>query len=125
MCLYCLVEFVDEFLMVVVDLTCGVAVNKAKGNPALKVAGVTAFTFEELSRATNSFDEKNQIGQGGYGKVYVGDLKDGRQRVAIKRASRAPFKAPMSFTPRLSYSAVYIIATCVALWGTVTTWGSR
>jgi serine/threonine protein kinase len=75
-----------------------VAVNKAKGcNPALKVAGVTAFTFEELSRATNSFDEKNQIGQGGYGKVYVGDLKDGRQRVAIKRAEPGSLQGANEF----------------------------
>lgn len=63
-----------------------VAVNKAKRNPALKVAGVTFFTFVELSRATSNFDDKNQIGRGGYSKVYVGDLEGGKQRVAIKRA---------------------------------------
>ena len=62
------------------------AVSKVKKNPALKVAGVIAFTFEELSRATNNFDERNLIGQGGYGKVYVGNVKEVKHRVAIKRS---------------------------------------
>jgi len=54
-------------------------------NPALKVAGVRAFTREELAAATDSFSEERQIGQGGYGKVFVGTLQDGKQ-VAIKVA---------------------------------------
>lgn len=74
-----------------------VAVTKAKSNPALKVSGVIAFTFEELSRATSNFDDKNLLGQGGYGKVYVGDLKDGKQRVAIKRAEPGSLQGAHEF----------------------------
>ena len=54
-------------------------------NSKLKVAGVKAFTYEELAEATDNFSERHQIGQGGYGTVYVGKLHDGRQ-VAIKCA---------------------------------------
>lgn len=54
-------------------------------NSKLKVAGVKAFTYEELAEATDNFSERQQIGQGGYGTVYVGKLHDGRQ-VAIKCA---------------------------------------
>lgn len=68
-----------------------------KRNPDLKVAGVTAFSFEELSQATNNFSDENQIGQGGYGKVYVGDLKDGKQRVAIKRAEQGSLQGAHEF----------------------------
>lgn len=71
--------------------------NRMKRNPDLKVAGVTAFSFEELSQATNNFSDENQIGQGGYGKVYVGDLKDGKQRVAIKRAEQGSLQGAHEF----------------------------
>ncbi|XP_075497231.1 LEAF RUST 10 DISEASE-RESISTANCE LOCUS RECEPTOR-LIKE PROTEIN KINASE-like 1.5 [Primulina tabacum] len=41
------------------------------------------FTFEELDSATNCFDPKRKIGDGGFGAVYLGQLQDGRL-VAVK-----------------------------------------
>ncbi|XP_073050161.1 LEAF RUST 10 DISEASE-RESISTANCEUS RECEPTOR-LIKE PROTEIN KINASE-like 1.5 [Primulina eburnea] len=41
------------------------------------------FTFEELDSATNCFDPKRKIGDGGFGSVYLGQLQDGRL-VAVK-----------------------------------------
>ncbi|KMT19143.1 hypothetical protein BVRB_1g015390 [Beta vulgaris subsp. vulgaris] len=51
--------------------------------PQLK--GARWFSYDELKKCTTSFSERNQIGSGGYGKVYKGVLTDGQQ-VAIKRA---------------------------------------
>ncbi|XP_010512057.1 PREDICTED: LEAF RUST 10 DISEASE-RESISTANCE LOCUS RECEPTOR-LIKE PROTEIN KINASE-like 1.5 [Camelina sativa] len=41
------------------------------------------FTFEELETATNKFDPKRKIGDGGFGSVYLGQLSDG-QLLAVK-----------------------------------------
>ncbi|KAL1187791.1 LEAF RUST 10 DISEASE-RESISTANCE LOCUS RECEPTOR-LIKE PROTEIN KINASE-like 1.5 [Cardamine amara subsp. amara] len=41
------------------------------------------FTFEELESATNKFDPKRKIGDGGFGSVYLGQLSDG-QLLAVK-----------------------------------------
>ncbi|KAJ4769536.1 Leucine-rich repeat protein kinase family protein [Rhynchospora pubera] len=49
--------------------------------PQLK--GIRCFTFEELKKCSGYFSENNEIGEGGYGKVYKGYLTDG-VAVAIK-----------------------------------------
>ncbi|XP_010552604.1 PREDICTED: LEAF RUST 10 DISEASE-RESISTANCE LOCUS RECEPTOR-LIKE PROTEIN KINASE-like 1.5 [Tarenaya hassleriana] len=41
------------------------------------------FTYEELESATNKFDPKRKIGDGGFGSVYLCHLRDG-QLVAVK-----------------------------------------
>jgi serine/threonine protein kinase/Leucine-rich repeat (LRR) protein len=71
--------------------------NRAKRNPDLKVTGVKAFTFEELAQATDNFSEKKQIGQGGYGKVYMGIINDGKKQVAIKRAEEGSLQGAHEF----------------------------
>lgn len=45
------------------------------------------FTYEELETATNRFDLKRKIGDGGFGSVFLGQLYDGRI-VAIKHLHR-------------------------------------
>ncbi|KAG0585808.1 hypothetical protein KC19_2G040800 [Ceratodon purpureus] len=48
--------------------------------------GVQRFTIIELINATNGFDKAHEIGEGGFGKVFVGNFPDGRV-LAIKRAA--------------------------------------
>lgn len=45
------------------------------------------FTSAEVERATNRFDERRVIGEGGFGRVYEGTLEDGL-RVAVKVLKR-------------------------------------
>ncbi|KAL0422172.1 UNVERIFIED_CONTAM: putative leucine-rich repeat receptor-like protein kinase [Sesamum latifolium] len=64
------------------------------GVPQLK--GAKCFSFEELKRSTNNFSETNEIGSGGYGKVYRGILSNG-QLVAIKRAQQGSMQGGLEF----------------------------
>ncbi|XP_008245239.2 PREDICTED: probable leucine-rich repeat receptor-like protein kinase At5g49770 [Prunus mume] len=64
------------------------------GAPQLK--GARCFSFDELKKCTNNFSDSNEIGSGGYGKVYRGMLSDG-QMVAIKRAQQGSMQGGLEF----------------------------
>ncbi|KAL5991441.1 hypothetical protein ACLOJK_012350 [Asimina triloba] len=62
--------------------------------PQLK--GARWFSYQELKKSTNNFSEMNEIGSGGYGKVYKGTLPD-NQMVAIKRAQQGSMQGALEF----------------------------
>ncbi|KAG8368958.1 hypothetical protein BUALT_Bualt15G0100400 [Buddleja alternifolia] len=64
------------------------------GVPQLK--GARSFSFEELKKGTNNFSETNDVGSGGYGKVYRGTLSN-RQLVAVKRAQPGSMQGGLEF----------------------------
>uniref|UniRef100_A0A0D9WT79 Protein kinase domain-containing protein n=1 Tax=Leersia perrieri TaxID=77586 RepID=A0A0D9WT79_9ORYZ len=47
---------------------------------------ITRYSYKELAKATQNFDQSNKIGEGGFGPVYKGTLKDGTD-VAVKLLS--------------------------------------
>eukprot|EP01018_Ginkgo_biloba_P022824 Gb_36292 [translate_table: standard] len=49
-----------------------------------EMANLSVFSYQQLEEATNYFDEKRELGDGGFGSVYLGQLQDGRT-VAVKR----------------------------------------
>ncbi|KAC9417441.1 hypothetical protein E3N88_45870 [Mikania micrantha] len=69
--------------------------DKGSGDrPQLK--GARSFTFEELKACTNNFATAANIGSGGYGMVYRGNLPNG-QLVAIKRAQQGSTQGGLEF----------------------------
>jgi len=50
--------------------------------------GPKRFSFKELAHATNNFNDEEKLGQGGFGGVYRGFLRDLNSFVAVKRVSK-------------------------------------
>ncbi|KAK2639756.1 hypothetical protein Ddye_027551 [Dipteronia dyeriana] len=50
--------------------------------------GPKKFSYDELAIATDNFGEKNKLGEGGFGAVYKGFLRDLNTFVAVKKVSR-------------------------------------
>ncbi|KAJ9563177.1 hypothetical protein OSB04_008337 [Centaurea solstitialis] len=76
------------------------------------------FSLATLVSATNNFSISNKLGQGGFGPVYKGILKDG-QEVAVKRLSESSsqgieeFKNEVTFISRLQHrNLVKILGYC-------------
>ncbi|XP_022766010.1 LEAF RUST 10 DISEASE-RESISTANCE LOCUS RECEPTOR-LIKE PROTEIN KINASE-like 1.2 [Durio zibethinus] len=59
-------------------------------------AGIHLFSYNELEEATNSFDSDMEVGDGGFGTVYYGKLRDGRA-VAVKRLYENNYKRVEQF----------------------------
>lgn len=58
--------------------------------------GVPLFSYTELKEATNNFQESKELGDGGFGTVYHGKLKDGRE-VAVKRLYEKSYRGVEQF----------------------------
>lgn len=71
------------------------ASGEDKGD-APKLKGARLFTLAEMKKATDNFSKSNEIGVGGYGKVYKGVLNTGEE-VAIKRAQASSQQGATEF----------------------------
>ncbi|KAI3433205.1 uncharacterized protein J3R85_007096 [Psidium guajava] len=60
------------------------------------VFSVPIFTNRELEEATNYYDSARELGDGGFGTVYYGKLRDGRE-VAVKRLYEHNFRRVKQF----------------------------
>ncbi|KAJ4961171.1 hypothetical protein NE237_021081 [Protea cynaroides] len=62
--------------------------------------GVQMFSYNELEEATNNFHSNEELGDGGFGTVYHGKLRDGRE-VAVKRLYESNFRRVEQFMNEL------------------------
>ncbi|CAJ1941593.1 unnamed protein product [Sphenostylis stenocarpa] len=69
-------------------------VDDKSASPQLKEAKM--FSFEDLKKYTKNFSPANDIGSGGFGKVYKGTLPNG-QVIAIKRAQKDSMQGKLEF----------------------------
>ncbi|KAG9154701.1 hypothetical protein Leryth_019044 [Lithospermum erythrorhizon] len=60
------------------------------------------FKFRELKKATNNFDEKHKLGQGGFGVVYRGKIASENREIAVKWFSRENLKGQDDFLAELT-----------------------
>ncbi|XP_059430620.1 calmodulin-binding receptor-like cytoplasmic kinase 2 [Corylus avellana] len=61
--------------------------SQSSGSSAVSTGQVGNFSIEEIYKATENFAPVNKIGEGGFGTVYKGRLRDGTL-VAVKRAKK-------------------------------------
>jgi serine/threonine protein kinase len=81
--------------------------------------GPKQFRYGELAMATNYFSDKNKLGEGGFGSVYRGYIKEMDLHVAIKRVSksskqgRKEYASEVSIISRLRHrNLVQLIGWC-------------
>ncbi|KAL8166953.1 hypothetical protein V2J09_008452 [Rumex salicifolius] len=55
------------------------------------------FTFRELCAATNNFNPRNLLGEGGFGRVYRGKIESLQKQVAVKQLDRNGFQGNKEF----------------------------
>ncbi|KHN46238.1 L-type lectin-domain containing receptor kinase IX.1-like [Glycine soja] len=84
-------------------------------------AGPRKYSYAELTEAANGFKDEHKLGQGGFGGVYKGYLKDIKSHVAIKRVSEGSdqgikeFASEVNIISRLRHrNLVHLIGWCHA-----------
>ncbi|XP_059316910.1 LEAF RUST 10 DISEASE-RESISTANCE LOCUS RECEPTOR-LIKE PROTEIN KINASE-like 1.1 isoform X10 [Lycium ferocissimum] len=85
--------------------------------------GVPVFSYSELEEATNDFNFSRVLGDGGFGTVYYGKLKDGRE-VAVKRLYEHNCKRMQQFVNEIEIITMLRHNNLVTLYG-CTSWRSR
>ncbi|KAL9229246.1 hypothetical protein vseg_004732 [Gypsophila vaccaria] len=77
---------------------------------------VPVFSYGELEEATNNFDSSRELGDGGFGTVYYGRLKDGRE-VAVKRLYERNYRRLEQFMNEIELLAGLRHQNLVSLYG--------
>ncbi|WVZ72155.1 hypothetical protein U9M48_020663 [Paspalum notatum var. saurae] len=74
------------------------------------------FTYEELEEATDGFSSSKELGDGGFGTVYKGKLRDGRV-VAVKRLYKNNYKRVEQFLNEVKILSHVLHKNLVILYG--------
>ncbi|XP_042492863.1 L-type lectin-domain containing receptor kinase IX.1-like [Macadamia integrifolia] len=81
--------------------------------------GPREFSYAELAGATSNFDDKQKLGEGGFGGVYKGFLSDLKMDVAVKRISKGSrqgikeYSSEVKIISRLRHrNLVHLVSWC-------------
>ncbi|XP_020696488.1 G-type lectin S-receptor-like serine/threonine-protein kinase At4g27290 isoform X1 [Dendrobium catenatum] len=75
------------------------------------------YDFETIVEATNNFSEENKLGEGGFGPVYKGKKRDGKE-IAVKRLSKSSkqganeFKNEVMSIAKLQHRNLVLLLGC-------------
>lgn len=64
--------------------------------------GPVKFRLKQLKSATTNFDPRHKLGQGGFGEVYKGFLKESQEQIAVKRVSRDSKQGVQEFVSEIT-----------------------
>ncbi|KAL1807724.1 hypothetical protein ACET3Z_024714 [Daucus carota] len=78
--------------------------------------GVPFFSYKELEEATHHFDPAKELGDGGFGTVYYGKLRDGRE-VAVKRCYENNYRRVEQFMNEIHILTLLRHRNLVLLYG--------
>ncbi|KAL0380797.1 UNVERIFIED_CONTAM: LEAF RUST 10 DISEASE-RESISTANCE LOCUS RECEPTOR-LIKE PROTEIN KINASE-like 1.1 [Sesamum angustifolium] len=78
--------------------------------------GIPIFSYAQLEEATNNFDPSKELGDGGFGTVYYGKLRDGRE-VAIKRLYEHNYRRVQQFMNEIKILTCLRHPNLVSLYG--------
>lgn len=94
-------------------------------DPVVCLGHLRRYTFKELRSATDHFNSKNILGQGGFGIVYRGCLSDGTI-VAVKRLKdHTTFGGEIQFQTEVELISLAVHRNLLRLWGFCTTENER
>lgn len=77
---------------------------------------LTRFTLRELQLATDNFNSKNILGQGGFGVVYKGSLRNGTV-VAVKRLKNPDITGEVQFQTEVEMIGLAMHRNLLRLYG--------
>uniref|UniRef100_A0A0C9S930 TSA: Wollemia nobilis Ref_Wollemi_Transcript_9656_2286 transcribed RNA sequence n=1 Tax=Wollemia nobilis TaxID=56998 RepID=A0A0C9S930_9CONI len=80
------------------------------------IGTVSIFRYDELEQATNFFHEDNELGDGGFGCVFLGKLRDGRT-VAVKRLYQENSRRVEQFMNEIQILSSFAHPNLVRLYG--------
>ncbi|KAK6783543.1 hypothetical protein RDI58_016997 [Solanum bulbocastanum] len=97
--------------------------NKMGSNNKARKSGdnsnLQVFSFDEMKEATNNFSFDNKLGEGGYGPVFEGKLRNG-EKIAVKRLSETSsqgfeeFENEVILTAKLQHiNLVKVVGFCI------------
>ncbi|KAK9005088.1 hypothetical protein V6N11_042536 [Hibiscus sabdariffa] len=66
------------------------------------------FNYCDLCTATNNFNPENQLGQGGFGRVYKGQVEDPNQIVAVKQLDRNGYQGNREFLVEVCSTSKFV-----------------
>nr|BAF79988.1 receptor-like kinase [Nitella axillaris] len=95
------------------------AVQYGERGEIISAPNMRHFSLRELKAATNNFNVKNLIGEGGYGKVYKAVIGKGptSMTVAVKRADKMSFQGENEFRTEIALLSAICHPNLVRLLG--------